>query len=227
MNSTNIKRTCLLSALALGAALSASAQAPASPDPATIDPGPGLVGTNYAELGFGYLREGGTPGDFRDYDFVSNEAAYRQGIWGIDGNFKFDYLNGSADGFIDHREEAMLGATGFLTQTWGKLFLTGDAGMAWESAGGASRKGFAYSLTGGVEFEITRRIAVTPFLEYDADPHLYNHAPAVANLPDHDLLGGVKGTYRFTRQWSGSLSATLDQYNSRDIGLRAGVSYNF
>ena len=114
-----------------------------------------------------------------------------------------------------------------MAQTWGKVFLTGDAGMAWEHVGGVSRKSVAYTGIAGVQFEVLRNLAVSPFLQYDTEPHLYNHAPAVANFPDHLLEGGVKATYRFTRDWSASLTASLDQYGSRDVGLRAGVSYHF
>jgi hypothetical protein len=215
--------------LALGAAIPARAQNEpvTTPDPATIDQGPGLVGTNYSELSFGYQRESGAPSDLRNYEFLSNGAFYRQGIWGADGNFKYDHTDGTADGFTDRRDEAQFGATGFMTQPWGKPFVTADAGMAWEHVAGVSRKSYAYTGVAGVEFQVLRNLALSPFLEYDALPKLYNHAPAVANFPDHTLEGGVKATYRITRQWRASLSATLDQYNSRDIGLRAGLSYHY
>ena len=117
--------------------------------------------------------------------------------------------------------------TGYMTQSWGTPFLTGDAGMAWQRAGGVSRKSFAYSGIAGIQFQILRDLALSPFLQYEAEPHLYNHDPAVANFPDHVLDGGVKATYRITRSWNASLTASLDQYNSRDLGFRGGVSYRF
>ena len=90
MKPTNIRTAYLLTVLALGGALSASAQgqpAAAADTTTTVDPGPGLVGTNYSELSFGYQRESGTPGAERDYELVSNGAFYREGIWGADSNF--------------------------------------------------------------------------------------------------------------------------------------------
>jgi hypothetical protein len=232
MKKTTIKQTSLLSALVFGLAVSASAQsvqnsAGAQPDPAAADPGPGLIGINYSELSFGYQREEAMPRDLRDYEFVTNENLFKSATLGVDGNLTYDYLNGGGDGFIDHRDEAQLGLTGFLMETWGKPFVTADAGMAWQDAGGVARKSFAYSLTGGVEFQVLRNLALTPFLEYEAEPHLYNHELPAANFPDHLVDYGVKATYRLTRQWSASLGADLDQYSGRDWGLRGGVSYRF
>lgn len=229
MKTTNIRTACLLSVLALGGALSASAQSQpaAAADTTVVDPGPGLVGTNYSELSFGYQREAGTPGAVRDYELVSNGAFYREGIWGADANFTYDYTDAAAAGFSDRRNEAQFGMTGFMTQSWGTPFLTGDAGMAWEHVGGVSRKSVAYTAVAGVQFEVMRNLALSPFLQYDGEPHLYNHTPAVANFPDHVLEGGVKATYRISRAWNVSLTASLDQYNSRDVGLRGGLSYHF
>jgi hypothetical protein len=229
MKKTNTTQTCLLTLLTLGLALSASAQAVQSTSPAAtaVDPGPGLVGTNYSELSFGYQRQRGDPADLRDYEFVSNGSVYREGVLGADINFTYDYLDGSANGFRDYRQEVLLGFTGFLLQSWGKPFVTVDGGMAWERAAGAGRKGFAYATTAGVEFQVLRDLAISPFIEYQAEPHLYNHGLPLANLPDHLVDSGAKATYRITRQWSASLTADVDQHSYRDWGLRAGASYHF
>jgi opacity protein-like surface antigen len=232
MKKINIKQTSLLSVLALGMAISASAQSvqnsPASAsDAAVVDSSPGLVGTNYSELSFGYQKQESAPSSLRDYEFLSNGNVYRNGVVGADANFTYDYLDGSANGFSDHRELAQLGVTGFLMETWGKPFLTADAGMAWERVADVSRKSFAYTGIGGVEFQVLRNLALTPFVEYQAEPHLYNHGQPLANFPDHLLDYGVKATYRLTRSWNASLSADLDQHSDRDWGLRAGVSYRF
>jgi hypothetical protein len=234
MKKTNLIQTSLAAALALGLAISATAQtmqAPAAsasdPTTATVSPGPGLVGTNYSELSFGYQRQEGSPSDLRDYEFVSNGNVYRNGTVGADANFTYDYLDGSAYGFSDHRDVAQLGLTGFLQETWGKPFITGDAGMAWERAADVSRKSFAYSGIGGVEFEVLRNLALTPFIEYQAEPHLYNHELPWANLEDHLIDYGVKATLSLTQSWNTSLTADLDQHSEKDWGLRGGVSYRW
>jgi len=110
----NIKKTSILSVLILGAAISASAQSEpvTNTAPAAIDPGPGLIGTNYTELGFGYQNKTGLPGNLRDYNFTSNAAVFREGIWGADANFKYDFTDAGGAGFSDRRNEALFGLTG-------------------------------------------------------------------------------------------------------------------
>jgi hypothetical protein len=238
MKKTNIKQTSLLGVIALGLVLTASAQevqnttvtpaaSNAPTEPVAIDPGPGLVGTNYSELGFGYQKQEGAPSVLRDYEFISNGNVYRQGMWGADANFTYDYLNGSAYGFSDRREEAQLGLTGFMLESWGKPFLTVDAGYAWQRAADVSRKSFAYTGIAGIEFQVLRDLALSPFVEYQAEPHLYNHEVPAANFDNHLFDYGVKATYRIDRSWNVSLSADLDQHSDRDWGLRAGATYHF
>jgi hypothetical protein len=225
----NIKKTSILSVLMLGAAISASAQSEPAMDtaPVAIDHGPGLIGSNYTELGFGYENKNGLPGNLRDYDFTSNAAVYREGIWGADANFKYEFTDAGGGGFSDRRDEALFGLTGFMTQSWGKPFITADAGYAWQRAGGVSGRSFAYQLTGGVEFEVLRNLALAPFLEYDTEPRLHNSVPAVANFQDHVVEYGVRATYRLTRNWSLTAGASVDQYSGSDLGVRGGVAYRF
>lgn len=236
MKKINIKQTTLLSVLTLGLALAASAQdvqtttnasSTAPTTPLSVDPGPGLVGTNYAQLSFGYQKQDAAPSILRDYELISNGNVYKQGMWGADANFTYDYVDGSAYGYNDRRDEAQLGLTGFMLQSWGKPFLTADAGYAWQRAGDVSRKSFAYTGIAGIEFEVLRDLALTPFIEYQAEPHLYNHGLPIANMDNHLFDYGVKATYRITRNWNASLSADLDQHSERDWGLTGGVSYHF
>jgi hypothetical protein len=226
---TKLLNTAFLSILALGLAASASAQADsaAAAPAAPADPGPGLVGTNYAEVSTAYQRQGDQPGVLHDYQFVTNTAFYKQANAGVDANFTFDTLRGSAAGFSDHRDEALFGLTGYTRQSWGLPYVTADAGMAWQRTGDVSRKGFAFDLTGGVEFQVARDLELSPFIGYEAEPHLYNHEAPVASLPDHLFDYGLKATYRITSQWKASATADLDQHSARDWGLRAGVAYGF
>jgi opacity protein-like surface antigen len=229
MNKQTIKRGSFVAALALGAALSASAQSAqnAAGAPAPADPGPGLVGTNYSELTFGYQRQGGEPKDLRDFELTTNGSVFRNDTLGVDANFVYDYLYGYGQGYNDHRNEAQLGLTGFLMETWGKPFVTADAGVAWQDAGGLSQRGFGYTATAGVEFQALKNLALTPFLEYQAEPRFRSGGLPAANFPDHVLYYGVKATYRINRDWSASLGADLDGHSANDWGIRAGVSYHF
>ncbi len=234
MKKINIIQTSVASALALGLAISASAQTMQAPVAGTSDPsatpvatGPGLVGANYSQLSYGYQKQEGSPSDLRDYEFLSNGNVFNNGSMGADANFTYDYVDGAAYGFSDHRDEAQLGLTGFLEETWGRPFITGDAGMAWQRAGDVSRKSFAYSGIGGVEFQVLSSLALTPFVEYQAEPHLYNHELPVANFEDHLVDYGVKATYDLTQAWNASVTADLDQHSEKDWGLRGGVGYRW
>jgi hypothetical protein len=228
MKKTKSVKTLFGAALALGLTLSASAQTPAaSAAPASPSPGYSLLGDTYSEVDFGYLKEDRSPQILHDYDFLYNQALVKAGPWGTDWNLSYEYLTGSAAGFHDYRNEAQGGFTEYLLEGWGKPFVTADAGYAWQRAGGISRKSFADTFTGGVEFPVLGNLAVTPFAEYQAEAHLFNHELPAANFPDHLWDYGVKATYRIDRQWSVSLTADLDQYSRDDLGYRAGLSYHF
>jgi hypothetical protein len=232
MNKQTINQISLLSALTLGLALTASAQtmqsaAPAQEEPAVTDTGPGLVGTNYSELSFGYQKQEGAPRDLRDYEFTSNGSVFKNATLGVDANFAYDFLDGYADNFSYRRNEAQLGLTGYLKETWGKPFVTADAGIAWQNTAGVSQRGFAYTGTGGVEFQVLKNLALTPYLEYQAEPRLYNAGVSAGGLPDHILTYGVNAIYRISRDWSAMVGADLDEHSAKDWGLRGGVGYHF
>ena len=214
-----------MSALVLGLAIPAFAQN--APTVQAVDPGPGLLGNNYSEVSFGYQKQEDAPKSLRDYQFVSNGTIFKQDTVGVDANFTYDYLSSGSSGFSDRRNVALVGVTGFLMEPWGKPFVTVDGGYAWQDAGGASRKSWAYTSTAGVEFQVLKNLALAPVVEYEAEPHLYYHGLPLTDLPDHQTYYGVKATYRITHQWSASLSADLDQHSTNDFGVRAGVSYRF
>jgi hypothetical protein len=218
--------TQLAAALALGLAVSVSAQS-LSNAPAAPPPGGGLLGDDYSQVQFGYDHERvDVPDLLHEYGFVYNQPLAQTGLEGTDFNLNYDYLTGAA-GIHDDLNEGLAGLTEYLVQSWGKPFVSGDAGYAWQQAGGVSRKSFAYSATGGVEFAVLSNLALTPFATYQAEPDLYNHEVPLAYFPDHRWDYGLKATYRLTRQWSASVSADLDQYNRNDLGYLAGITCHF
>jgi opacity protein-like surface antigen len=235
MKKINIKQTCMMTALTLGLTLSASAQtmqntsstSDASPGQTPSAPGPGLIGTSYVELSYGYQKQENEPTSLRDFELVSNGAVQKVNNWGLDGNFTYDHAYGYANNFSDRRDEIEVGPTAFLTEFWGKPFVTADAGFAWQHAAGVSRKSYAYTVTGGVEFQVANNWVLTPYIEYQGEPHLANHSLPIANLPNFVLSYGVKATYRFTANWDASVGIDQDDHGGRDLGLRGGVSYHF
>lgn len=226
---TNVEKTLLAAALALGLATVAPAQQaqPAQPAaPGAFSPS-GLIGTNYAEFGAGYQKQDATPGVLHDYGLLLNQSVTKEGSFGFDGNFAYDYLTAGAAGHHDYRNSVMMGATGYLVERWGKPFITADAGLVTQQTAGSTSNALGYNLTGGVEVPVTDAFFVTPFATYDGDPHLQDHAPAVATLPNYIWYYGAKATYRLTRQWSASVTAQIDQHNVDDLGLRAAIDCRF
>lgn len=219
----------MTAALTLGLALSASAQSPASspPDTATSSIDGGLVGNNYSEFSFGYLKQDAMPGVLHDYDLLVNQAVAKEGIFGFDGNLSYEYLTGGALGYHDYRNTLMLGATVYTQQGWGKAFLTADAGWANQQTSDITANSLAYAFTAGVEVPVVHRLTLTPFIEYQGEPHLQDHNTAFASLPNYVWDYGIKATYAITREWSASLTAQLDQRSSSDLGLKAGFSYRY
>jgi hypothetical protein len=195
--------------------------------PASIVPSYGLLGDAYSEVDFGYLKNSGSPETLHDYGFVSNANMERQDDWGIDGDFKYDYMTGGALGFHDYRNVAQFGVTGFLTQSWGRPFLSADAGWAWQRAAGSARNSFEYMPSAGVELQVLRRLVVTPDIQYQAEPRLRNDLSSVADFPNHLWEYGVKTTYRFTSELSASVGLDLDQYSEKDLGYGAGLTYHY
>ncbi len=197
------------------------------PSPAVAEAAFGLVGDNYTELDFGYQKQREEPDILRDYGLIINKSLLREGMWGTDGNLSYDYLAGYAGGLQDRRDEAQAGLTEYVLEGWGKPFVTADGGYAWERAGNVSKRSFAYTLTGGVEFSVLQNFALTPFAEYQAEPSLTNGDLPLAHMPDHLWTYGVKATYWLSREWSASLTGDFDQYNRNDLGYKVGVTCHF
>ena len=236
MKRITLEKICLVAALALGPVLAVSAQSiqsSAAPYPTAAPPAPavaqgnGLLGSDYAEVDFGYDKEHGVPDLIHDYGFVYNQSVFRDGAWGTDANLGYDYLTGAAYGYHDYRDRAEAGLTEYFSSSWGSPFVTADAGGAWQRTRNVSRKSFAYDLTAGVEIPLAYNLFLTPFTEYQAEPHLYNHEIPLAFDPNHVWDYGVKATYRFTKTWSLSFGATLDQYSRNDLGYKAGLTCHF
>jgi hypothetical protein len=241
MNKLNLVKNAHLIALAVALPLSAFAQsatdgagAPANmptsqPVTAIADalPAYGLLGEAYSGVDFGYLKNSGSPAEYRDYGFVSNTNLQKQDGWGIDGGFNYDYTTGDSRGFHDYRNQFEFGATGFLSDSWGRPFIGVGAGWAWQHAGGVAHSSWAYSSEAGVEFQVLRRLVLTPYVEYQAEPRLHNNLAPTVNFPNRLWNLGLMATYRLTGRLSASVGLDVNQYSDRDLGYRAGLAYHF
>jgi hypothetical protein len=203
---------CSALALASGLVASASAQAlPAAPmDTTTANYG--LLGTTYAGGEFGYSHHvEGPPSVLRRYGFMYNQPLPE----GVDFNFNYDYLTGSALGLSAHAQTVSLGLTGYLPQSWGKPFLNGDVGWNFRKTGGMKDDSFTYKLKTGIEFQVLPPLVIVPYAYYQDAPH----------FSDHAWYYGAMAAYRFTRQWSGTLGAEIDEHHN--LEYTAGVNYHY
>jgi len=237
-----IEKTSLLAGLALGLALPASAQSAAASSAAPSGPvaasGYGLLGENYSQLDFGYQKEFvDTPQILHDYGYTYNQPIIQDGLFRTDIQFGYDYLTGSALGAHDYINEALGGFTEYLAQGWGSPFVTAEAGGAWQHADNVARKSGAYAFTAGVALPLFKELGaqspelqelvLTPYVEYQTEPYLYNHERPFAFYPDHDWTYGLKATYPVLRHVNLTVGINWDQYNRNDFGSTAGLSFSF
>ena len=194
------KLTFIISAAAvsLGLALTATAQTADvnAAAPAPTEAGWGLLGTGYTSATFRYTDlDNGPPSAQRGAGIEFNQALQP----GLDFNLGYDWARASAGSLRFTSQDLNAGVTAFTKLDWGKPFVQALAGWEWRRGGGASDSSFAYTLGTGVEFQVARQFAVTPYINFVRATGF--------NRSEGDF--GVKGTYRFTRQW----------------GLTAGVQY--
>jgi hypothetical protein len=201
--------------LALSAAAGASAQT--TPPPAVTAPSGGLLGQDYLALTDTYLRHNeGPPRVDHDYGFAFNQAVTP----GLDATADYDWLTGSGRGVHDWRQQALIGANWFEPLAWGRPFLGGEAGWAWQRFNRQFQGGFTYRLSAGVEFVAGGGWAFAPYAQYQQW-----HALSAAGWASHDWNFGVRASLRLGRSWSLILDPQLDQH--RNPAYQAGLAFHF
>ncbi|MBC7369316.1 MAG: hypothetical protein H7343_21320 [Undibacterium sp.] len=212
MKTSQLKFLSISSVVLLSLAASASAQDKSFAPPRPVGVSVGLLGATYAGAEFGYTHqvEGG-PRVVRDYGFVYNQPLPE----GLDFNLNYDYATGSAKGVTSKQQLAVVGLTGYRSLGWGKAFLQGNVGWAWDRVGGRHDNGFAYSAKTGIEFQLAPKFVLTPYVSYEDAPKVH----------EQEWNYGVQGNYRFTKEWSASLGAKMDE--SHNIRYAAGVNFHF
>lgn len=212
---TTIKTHLFLSAaLALGLAASAAAQDAMSAPSTALSPTSnyGLLGTTYAGAEFGYThRVEAGPSVLHRYGFIYNAPLPE----GVDFNFNYDYLSGRSAGVSAHQQGLGLGFTGYRPQSWGKPFLQANAGWIFRRSAGEASDSFAYTLKTGVEFQLLPALVVTPYVSYSGARH----------FSSYEWNYGAKGTYRFTKQWSGAVGVQIDERHNLEFTL--GVNFHY
>jgi hypothetical protein len=212
MKTSQLKFLFISSAALLGFAAVASAQNNSVAVPRPAGTNVGLLGGNYAGVEYGYTHQvDGGPKVLRDYGFVYNTPLPE----GLDFNFNYDYLTGSANGVTAKEQLAVVGLTGYRSLGWGKAFLQGNVGWAWDKAANFRDSGFAYSLKTGIEFQLAPQLVLTPYVSYDDVP----------KVRSQEWNYGLQANYRLNKEWSTSLGAKMD--DSHNIRYAAGVNFHF
>jgi opacity protein-like surface antigen len=214
--STTIKTLILAAAVSLGLAVAARAaddNGTQVPVPAT-SAGRGLLGQNYANLGFSYHELKGAPVDAKSFNLDLNQAVSE----GFDAQLAINELwsNKFAGGRLSQR--IIDGGVRVYTMTRGfKPYVEAGAGWVWQKAPlGLRENSFAYYLGTGVEFQPTADLSVTPFVRFlDATKRSF----------DHEWDYGIKANYWLNDNVG--LSAAVIRDNSRDMEYNLGLTIRY
>jgi hypothetical protein len=210
---TLIKPLVLSVAALLGLALNASAQdATMGSDASTSGSSYGLLGQDYAGAFFSYTHfDDGPPSAARTYGLIANRPTE---IANLDASFKYEYSRMSAFGMRARQHDVAIGATKYIPLAAAKPFISGDIGWAFAKAGGVKDNSFFYVVTGGAEFQVLPRLAVSPYVSY-------------SEAKDFHVRGwdfGVKAAYRLSQDWSAMARV---QFDDDYVDYRVGANRHF
>ena len=214
-NHVSTKTLILAAACALGlssAALAAEDAAPVSAPVVTI--GRGLLGESYSAMSYRYIDLHGTSADAHAFDFTLNQNVSE----GFDVLLDYTYKNSEALAG-GHANQRMfdLGVRAFTNTRGFKPYVEAGLGWQWAKAPlGYRANSPAYFLGTGVEFQMARDLALTPFVRYtDATKHGIGH----------EVDCGIKANY-----WLGEhvgIMTSISRDNSRDMRYGLGLTFRY
>src|SRR5688572_7662848 len=207
MNSNrSLKSLALAAALVAGFAVSARADT-GLPALAAADTtaGQGLLGQSYGTLTYSYIDLDGVSGHADDYHLSLTQPL----SFGLDGFLSYDFV----DHDFGHQNILMAGVRPFSTRfNWGKPFAEASAGFAWTEGDDS----FVWEVGTGVEFQVTPKTTLTPYVQYQDAPDLPG---------DGSFNFGVKGNYWVTSQWALTASAEVD--DDHNSAFTVGTNFRF
>ena len=194
--------TALVAALAVSARADSGLPAPAAADTAV---GQGLLGQSYGTLTYSYIDLDGVSGHADDYQFALTQLL----SFGLDGFLSYDFVDHS----FGNQHVVMAGLRPFSTRfNWGKPFAEASAGFAWTSGDDS----FVWEIGTGVEFQVTPKLTLTPYIQYADAPDLPG---------DGTVNFGAKGNYWVTPQWAVTASVEID--DDENTGFTVGTNFRF
>ena len=213
-------KTLILTA-ALAAGLSSPAFADDTADPAAapapaaaVDNGHGLLGQNYANLGYHYT-------DYTDSSLHSDSLDFtlNQGIRdGLDTMFEYGYTRSSDTGIGRvTQQQADVGARAYTNFQGFKPYVEAGLGWGWQHAPAVEHKSSFIWFGGvGAEFQVAKDLSVTPLVRYSYADRFTSHG-------EWDY--GVKANYWVTEKIG--LQVSLLRDNTRDLSYGAGINFRF
>jgi len=205
-------------ALALGLAVPAFAgddpATPAAAPAVASTGGHGLLGQNYASLGYVYTDISDTSVNASGYKFALNQGVRD----GLDTLLEYDYLRSDETGFGRASQQILdAGVRGYVNYGGLKPYAEAGVGWAWLHApAGARENSFVWFAGVGAELQAAPDFSITPFVRF-------SYANSFTNHQQWDY--GVKANYWVTEHVG--LMATLSRDNSRDMSYGAGVNFRF
>ena len=202
----SLKSLALVTALVTALAVSARADT-GLPAPAVADSpvGQGLLGQSYGTLTYSYIDLDGVSSHADDYQFALTQPL----SFGLDGFLSYDFVDHS----FGNQHVVMAGLRPFSTRfNWGKPFAEASAGFAWTSGDDS----FVWEIGTGVEFQVTPKLTLTPYIQYADAPDLPG---------DGTVNFGAKGNYWVTPQWAVTASVEID--DDENTGFTVGTNFRF
>ena len=216
MTQKTIIRTLLLATVAaLGLTVAASAQSTgAGPSAPVAETGKGLLGQTYAGVAYGYTDLNNTSVSLQGLSFTYNQPVNK----GFDVSLDLGDAWSSKFAGTRTRQQTFGGsAIAFMPdQAWGRPFFSIGAGWFWTKTAGVSDNSFLYDFETGVEFQATRELSLTPFVNYTETTSLH-----VNNKWSY----GVKANYWVNDQWG--VVGGLGRDNIANMSYSAGVVFRF
>lgn len=213
---TPFKTLILAAAASLGLAVAAFA----SDDPSTSVPRPvdansrGLLGENYAHLGYTYVDIKHSDADANSFDFSLNQGIRN----GVDTLMEYNYTR--SEPFLGGHaswQSIFAGGRAYTTMNNMKPYFEAGFGWAWAHAPVfGSDNSFAWFGGVGMEFTVAPDVTVTPFIRF-------TDAVSIEDADNWDF--GVKGNYWINSKWALTAKVSMDDDNNWSLG--AGVNIHF
>lgn len=174
----------------------------------------GLLGQTHGTLTYSYINLADTSVHADSYTFELNQPL----AFGFDGVFAYDYTRSGAiagSHLSQHTLTAALRA--FSTSyNWGKPYVEAGIGHAWSRFAGARDNSVLWEVAAGVEFQLTQRATLTPYVQYVDAPDLAG---------DGVWNGGVKGSYWIDRSWA--VTAGFERDDEQNSVFTVGTNFRY